>query len=156
APVQLRFEWGSSKAMFHNEVGVYVLDDASGRVAGLLPSDPGYAEAALSRGQVVFASGAGQGARKTMTFQPGQFVGLYLVSNGTTGEALAGQRYVFFTFDEANADRFDHAQTRVRGDGGRDYRFEDTFGGGDRDFNDAVVGVTRTQALLTPGQAGQT
>src|SRR5262245_30962865 len=90
APAQVRFEWGSSKAAFRNEVGVYALDDGDGRVDGLLPSDAGYAAAALSRGQVVFASGARQGAKNTLTFQPGQLLGLYLVSNGSTAQALAG------------------------------------------------------------------
>jgi cyclophilin family peptidyl-prolyl cis-trans isomerase len=155
-PVELRFEWGAGGAAFKNEIGVYALDDADGRVNGLLPSDPGYAGQALLRAQVVFARGAGIGAKNALSFDGGQLLGLYLVSNNTTQAALAGGAPVFFTFDAANGDRVDHAQTRNRGDGGTDFRFEDLPGGGDLDYNDAVISVTRTYAVPTPGQLGQT
>jgi cyclophilin family peptidyl-prolyl cis-trans isomerase len=153
--VQLRFEWGAGGAFFKNEVGVYAIDDALGSVNGLLPGDPGYAAAALSRAQVVFARGAGIGAKNELSMPGGQLFGLYLVSNNTTLAALAGQANAFFTFDAANADRIDHAQTRNRGDGGRDFRFEDMLGGGDLDYNDATISVTQTRAIATPGEVGQ-
>ncbi len=154
--VQLRFEWGAGGAAFKNEIGVYALDDAEGRVNGLLPSDAGYIGQALARAQVVFARGAGTGARADLTVAGGQLLGLFLVSNSTLAEARAGRAITFFTFDAANADRIDHVQTRNRGDGGRDFRFEDVLGGGDLDYNDAVISVSRTRAVATPGQAGQT
>ena len=56
-PALVRFEWGSSKAGFSNEIGAFVVDDVNGSIAGLLPSDPGYAGAALARSQVIFSSG---------------------------------------------------------------------------------------------------
>src|SRR5262249_38984493 len=64
-------------------------------------------------------------------------------------------RFVFFTFDGANLDHFDHTLVSLRGDGGKTFHFEDTFGGGDRDFNDAVISVTRSFAIPTPGQTSQ-
>jgi cyclophilin family peptidyl-prolyl cis-trans isomerase len=153
--VQLRFEWGAGGAAFKNEIGVFAIDDADGRVNGLLPSDAGYATVALSRAQVVFARGAGIGAKNELSVSGGQLLGLYLVSNNTTQAALAGRAVAFFTFDAANADRIDHAQTRNRGDGGRDFRFEDVLGGGDFDYNDATISVTQTRAIATPGEVGQ-
>jgi hypothetical protein len=86
--VQLRFEWGAGGAAFKNEIGIYAIDDAEGRVDGFLPSDPGYAFLALSRAQVVFARGAGIGAKNELTVAGDQLLGLYLVSNNTTFELL--------------------------------------------------------------------
>ncbi len=155
-PVELRFEWGAGGAAFKNEVGIYAIDDAAGRVNGLLPGDAGYIAQALARAQVVFASGAGIGAKSTLSVEGGQLLGLYLIANNTTDVARAGQATPFFSFDSANIDKIDHVQTRNRGDGGRDFRFEDMLGGGDLDYNDAVISVTRTYAISTPGQVGQT
>src|SRR4051812_31308548 len=45
AQTALSFVWTSRDAAFNNEVGVYVVQDDSGRVGGLLPTDPGYAQA---------------------------------------------------------------------------------------------------------------
>lgn len=154
--VQLRFEWGAGGAAFKNEVGIYAVDAADGRVNGLLPSDAGYIGQALARARVVFSRGAGVGAKTDLTVAGGQLFGLYIVSNNTTAAAKTGRAVAFFTFDAANADRVDHAQTRNRGDGGRDFRFEDVLGGGDLDYNDAVISVSRTHAIATPGQTGQT
>ena len=154
-PVQVRFEWDYSSAAYKNEIGAFAVDDAAGRVNGLLPGDPGYVGAALARSQVVFASGSRAGAKNALTFNSGQLVGLYLVANGTTAQALAGQRNIYFTVDGVNADGVDHAQVNLRGDGGLQFRFEDGYGGGDRDYNDAVITLAKTHTIATPGQAGQ-
>ena len=47
---QVGFTLNQRHAVLTNEVGVYAVDDDAGRVAGLLPSDPGYAAAAMNRG----------------------------------------------------------------------------------------------------------
>lgn len=155
-PATVRFEWGAGGATFQNEIGYYVVDDADGRVAGLRPSDPGYAHAALSRSQVVFASGRGLGAKADLPIDGNRRIGLYLVSNNTTAAALAGQAPVFFSYSAANGDGFDHVRGQARGDGGVDFRFEDQWGGGDQDFNDAVIAVKIGSAVRAAGQAGQT
>ena len=41
--VELRFDSTKRDTNFRKEVGVYVVQDATGRVDGLLPSQPGYA-----------------------------------------------------------------------------------------------------------------
>ncbi len=155
-PVHLRFEWGPSDAKYQNEFGIYNIDDAAGRVDGLLPSDNGYAGVALARAQVVLGKGSGFGAKAEVTTAGGQLLGFYLVANATTLEAQVAGATVFFSFDAANADKMEHVRTVDRGDGGRDFRFEDQLGGGDQDFNDAIVSVTRTNAVTAPGQPGQT
>lgn len=52
----------------------------------------------------------------------------------------------------ANADGFAHTQTSAAAGGGRLIGFEDLHGGGDRDFNDAVLQV-REQAVASPAPA---
>src|SRR5689334_12806483 len=44
AQTTLSFSWTSREAVFNDEVGVYVVQDDSGRVGGLLPTDSGYAQ----------------------------------------------------------------------------------------------------------------
>ena len=100
----------------------------------------------LSHSQIVFPSGVTGGARTSLFFQPGQLLGLYLVANGSTADALAGNANVWFTFDAANSDGgLDH-----------EFRFEDLAGLGDADYNDADVTISRTPALVPIGQPGQT
>src|SRR5262245_3586062 len=57
--VAVRFDWLRREAAFNNEIGVYRVEDEAGRVAGLLPGQDGYAQAALSAARVVFSSGQG-------------------------------------------------------------------------------------------------
>jgi len=154
--VNLRFEWGPSDARNQNEFGYYVVEDAEGRVNGLLPSDFGYSTLALERAQRALVHGSGFGAKTDVTVTGGQLLGVYLVSNGTTRGAQIHGQDVFFSFSAANADKFSHMRTRTRGDGGMDFFIEDKFGGGDQDFNDAVVSISRTQGITTPGTVGQT
>jgi len=80
-----------------NQVGVFVVDDAAGRVNGILPSDPRYLRAALERSQILFSSIA----NNPQNFNPGQLqrilkglvrdsrLAFYEVENGTTEGVLA-------------------------------------------------------------------
>src|SRR5262245_51494484 len=45
--IKYHFEFASHDGTHHDEVGVFIADDAQGRVAGLLPGTPGYAAAVL-------------------------------------------------------------------------------------------------------------
>jgi hypothetical protein len=61
-----------------------------------------------------------------------------LIADGTTQQFLAGgSKGAFFEFDAANPDGISH----VRRSGPDTFAFEDLLGGGDRDFNDAVVQI---------------
>jgi hypothetical protein len=51
---------------------------------------------------------------------------------------------------DKNADGVDHVQTTRTADGGVRFGFEDLRGGGDRDYNDAVIKVRETPAAAAP------
>src|SRR4051812_40122219 len=81
APTVVRFDWLRRDAAFNNEIGAYRVQDEAGRVAGLLPGQAGYAQAALSEAQVIFRSGQGTGAANALTFNAGDRLAFYLVAN---------------------------------------------------------------------------
>lgn len=156
AATGVRFDWVMRLAAFNNEIGVYRVADDAGTVAGLRPGQAGYADAALANGQVVFRAGQGTGATATLNFLAGDRLAFYLVQNNTTDAARAGAAQVFFSVDGANADGVEHVQSGAQSDGGLRLGFEDLTGGGDNDFNDAIITVGGSGLLATPGQAGQT
>ncbi|WP_337175299.1 putative Ig domain-containing protein [Paludisphaera sp.] len=144
-------------AAYRNEVGVFVVDDASGRIGDLQPGDRGYAAAALSRAQVLFHRHQEAGAVARVELPAGAYLGTYLVQNGSSEAFLAnsgrgrpGPRgrapVVFFSFARANADRVVH----VRRPGADVLLMEDLWRGGDRDFNDAIVRMSFDAANAAP------
>ena len=143
ANVSTRFDWSSREAGFDNEVGLYFVEDADGTVAGLSPSDAGYAAAALdpANSRVVFTSGLGTGATTTLNLTAGTRFGLYMIQNATTADFLAANLandpgtlpVAFFSLTGANPDGFGHFRYSTFGD---EFRIEDLLGGGDADFND--------------------
>ncbi|MBS0267320.1 MAG: cadherin-like domain-containing protein, partial [Planctomycetes bacterium] len=70
---QLTFKFSSRNAEFDNEFGIFAVSDANGTVNGIAPGSEGYAAAALSSAsrQILFASGQGTGALKTITVTGG-------------------------------------------------------------------------------------
>ncbi|MCI0464570.1 MAG: peptidylprolyl isomerase [Gemmataceae bacterium] len=163
---QLEFDWTVRSADFNNEVGVYVVEDSSGRVSGLLPSDPGYLDAALQNAQVLFRSGQGAGARNELTFDAGDQLAFYLAQDDSADDVRADNpqnqggagELIFFSVDGINPDQFDHVRERALGDGSMEFAWEDLAGGGDQDFNDVIftVGSLGAQAVPVPGQTGET
>jgi cyclophilin family peptidyl-prolyl cis-trans isomerase len=163
----LAFTLGNHEAVFNNEAGVYAVQDASGRVNGLLPGDPGYLQAALSSAQVLFRSGTPTGTEKDLSFAAGTQLAFYLVQNDTTAnaqirnpqDALAGGGpLVFFSLDGVNPDRFDHVHATQLTNGTGLFAWEDQTNGGDQDFNDMIFAVGTPAAAFgtVPGTAGQT
>src|SRR5947207_2587723 len=71
------------EARNRNEVGLYLVDDASGRIGELLPGDHGYAESALGRRLVLFNHGQNTGATTQLVLPGGSFFGTYLIANST-------------------------------------------------------------------------
>ncbi|MCS6851344.1 MAG: DUF4114 domain-containing protein [Gemmataceae bacterium] len=173
-PQTVTFEHVSSESAFRNELGAFVVDDFEGRVNGLLPNAPGYAQAALSSPsrQVLVARNAPVGATASMNLQGGQILGFYLIQNGTTAQFLAGNPtnslagngpVAFFSFIGANPDGVRHAQAVGDPTQGRViYGWEDLTGGGDSDYNDNVI-LVRTagtaaaadEALRVPAGPGR-
>ncbi|MEH2409315.1 transporter substrate-binding domain-containing protein [Nostoc sp.] len=85
-----------------HEVALFVVDDTQGRVNGLLPSDPGYLQAVLSRSQTIFSvipDGFVPNPTRNLEHFSGSLLSFYLVQNGTTDEVLrnpAAQGKVLF------------------------------------------------------------
>ncbi|MEI6328909.1 MAG: DUF4114 domain-containing protein [Pseudanabaena sp. ELA645] len=74
-----------------NEIGVFAVDDAQGRVDGLLPTDLGYIQAALQKAQVIFSvlpDDLLSSPNRILQGFGGQQLAFYLVQNGTTDEVL--------------------------------------------------------------------
>jgi cyclophilin family peptidyl-prolyl cis-trans isomerase len=162
----LAFRWTVRDAKFNNEVGVFSVDDAQGRVNGILPGSPGYDAAVFQGIQIVFRGNQTAGARRELSFNGGSRLGFVLIQNGTIANhqtqnpnnQLGRPLVAFFSFDNASPDGFDHVRTQTLGDGRTRFSWEDITGGGDQDFNDLVftVGIAGERATTVPGIAGQT
>ncbi len=133
----------NSEAAFNNTVGLYRVDDPTGRIGALAPGDAGYAQAAL-RDRLIMSSG--RNGTNLNTLAGGNLLAPFLVSNGTVEQFLAQNAnnqatnapVAYFAYVSANPDRVDHI--RLLGD--NTFGFEDLAGGGDLDFNDIVFRVT--------------
>jgi hypothetical protein len=144
------------EAGYDNEVGLYFVDDAEGRVDGLAPGDAGYAYVALAEGNRVLLrpNGARGAATSPVPLTPGARYGFYLVQNDSyerwaamnSGNALTKGPLTFFSFVEANTDGVEHVRPVARGGVG----FEDLTGGGDLDFDDFVAGISPTKPPVPP------
>ncbi|MGE3821392.1 MAG: DUF4114 domain-containing protein, partial [Isosphaeraceae bacterium] len=139
------FTLTNRQSFYRNEVGIFLVDDATGRIGNLKPGDPGYAAAATSRRRVLFHRGQGAGSVTQIELPAGSHYGIYLIQNGTSERFLArnpgnrkGHRpLAFFSFSAANLDRYRH----VRFPSENVWAIEDMLHGGDRDHDDAVVKV---------------
>lgn len=81
-----------------NELGVFAVDDQQGSIDGILPSESGYAKAALERAKVVFSAltnspnGFGsQTKNRLIEFPDNTNIRFYLVDNSTTNAVLSGK-----------------------------------------------------------------
>jgi len=94
----LQFTRTGGTPQFTNEVGLFLVDDAQGKVGNLLPGSAGYLKAALARSRVLFSTLDNlpngfnpTGLTKTLQLPGGSRVAFYLVSDGTTDGVLSGQ-----------------------------------------------------------------
>ncbi|MEP0914437.1 DUF4114 domain-containing protein [Leptolyngbya sp. GB1-A1] len=139
-------------ADFTNEFGLFQVDDAEGRVDGLLPGDAGYAAAALADTRRLLLLSANQ-SEVTQTLTAGMFVGSYLIQNDTAAGFLARNRandpnrvpLAFFSV-AANPDGQVHAQWNET-DGLIQLAWEDSLNGGDRDFDDLVITLAGAESV---------
>ena len=130
---------------YRNEVGLFLVDDAVGRIGKLLPGATGYAEAAMRGAITLFRTDQEAGAVTRVGLPAGRYYAMYLVSNGSLARHMAVKPtnhpyrlpLVFFSMPVANPDWLSHA-TRLAAD---TVGFEDLPHGGDRDYDDAVVKV---------------
>lgn len=142
------FNSTSITADYNNTVGIYRIEDALGTVidpssgTAYKPGEAGYNQAAVRRSLtqgdgITFSARAGD---VPVEFQGGALYAPYVVANNTAESVLqGGDVNAYFNFTAANLDGgFDHWRTT---DDGK-IVVEDLFGGGDLDFNDAILTAT--------------
>ncbi|MBE9200382.1 MULTISPECIES: phytase [unclassified Nodularia (in: cyanobacteria)] len=95
--VQLQVSLTRTRPTQENELGVFTVDDAEGRINGIAPGDAGYAEAALGRAQAIFSAVhrlptgfSRDNITRLVEFNSGDNLRFYVVPNGTTDEVQAG------------------------------------------------------------------
>ena len=158
-PVQLRFDFVFREAAFNNELAFFLVDDALGRIDGIVPSEPGYLAAAFARAQLIFPSGSNAFTPDvSLQLEGGNLIVFFIVQNSRLSTLLADnpnnelnkRPLAFFSFNALNPDGIDHFV-------GYDnpaldithFGFEDLTGGGDRNFDDIVYNVVPRLQPLT-------
>lgn len=134
--------------VYDQHLTLYRVDDLNGHIGTLAPGDAGYAAAAAGRaysleggGTVINGPGYGQFSQAQITnVDHGDIIAFSLTSNGQTYWGFSGGNEV------VNGQHVTHLWSYGAGTFG----FEDTYGGGDRDFNDLLVQVD----LMSPGGHG--
>jgi hypothetical protein len=136
-------------AYYHNYVGIYRVENTQGMVIdpldnkSYLPGDRGYLEAALRRSQEreTGVSFDRQNTPDRVNLQGGYIYAPFIIANGSVEDVLNSPNnsspQVYFNYLAANADNVEHIQMLSP----NKFGFEDTFGGGDRDYNDLIFQV---------------
>jgi RHS repeat-associated protein len=121
--IRARFVLEARNTPLHDEFGIFLIDDPSGRIGKLYPGNRGYAVAALARRQIVFTPNQDAGAVTTLDLPAGQYFGTYLIQNGTSPQFLLRNRAnqcqlapkAFFSFPAANPLHHVHAVVKGLG-----------------------------------------
>ncbi|BAQ65142.1 FG-GAP-like repeat-containing protein [Geminocystis sp. NIES-3709] len=131
-----------------NTIGIYPVDDLTGAIImndrTIMPHDPDYDKVAVERAQssgLIFETPENMSIDDyTLALPNASIFGFFLLVNGNVEEYLNQSENLiksFFSYGEANQDKRQHF-TSV---GNNIYGFEDTFGGGDNDFNDILIQI---------------
>lgn len=153
---QLQFQNLNLAALGNPELGIFAVDDAQGRIGGLLPTDPGYFAAAQARQQVLLANAA-TASPNAITPQlataalidPSKLIPTELQANGEFVKTqLTGNQHYGFYWNQAGQTQLsinnpDFAATE-------DQRGYTTLAWGQQQWE--MVSTV----LVTPGQAGET
>ncbi|AFZ38163.1 outer membrane adhesin like protein (plasmid) [Stanieria cyanosphaera PCC 7437] len=132
------------EAVMNSEIGLLILDERSGRINNLLPTDADYATTALSERAIpLFTPNSAVGTSSTVSLEAGKYLGIYLIAGGTLSDWLlinSGNLndtlpQAFFSTVSANPDGINHVN---RFGSGR-FALEDLWLGGDLDFDDASI-----------------
>ncbi|MUG96320.1 DUF4114 domain-containing protein [Scytonema sp. UIC 10036] len=137
-----------------NEIGVFTVDDAQGKIDGIAPGEAGYAEAALNRSQVIFSALANlpngfntNNLTHLLEFNSGENLRFYLVRNSTTDAVRAGATPLTDLL-------FSNPLRQKITDLGSDefsLAWKDTDGNSSDDFKDLVVKIQSTNDSLPLG-----
>jgi glycerophosphoryl diester phosphodiesterase len=140
-----------------NELGVFVVDDATGKINGIAPGAAGYTETALQRGRVVFStiSNVPSGFNpntlsRVLEFNSGENLRFFLVRNGTLDSVRTGQTpNANVLFSNPSTQRITSAS-----DGSFTLGWKDGANNA-ADFNDLVVKIQPTSQALPVGATSQ-
>jgi hypothetical protein len=142
----LRFNKISSQTNNRNELGIFTIDDDKGTINGITPDKSNYLAEALKRSKVVFSSLSDDAidrrldasSSRTINLPANSKFGFYLALNTTADEAPSAANVVFSFPSTTNG--FQNSQvSQVAGK--TQVAFEESPGGGDRDFNDMVFQI---------------
>jgi hypothetical protein len=166
---RLKFTLTGNDAGFINEIGFFKVD-ADGTLNGLQPSDPGFLEAALKSGKVIFSSLSktsqffGDNPTRILEdFNTTDRLNFFLVQNNSLDNALkaidAGEALpkVFFASIDGNSDAANHVEvSNLTPEEGLSLKWEDYDNGGDGDYNDLEMKVQLTNETVPIGAKNQT
>jgi hypothetical protein len=140
----LTFDFLAHKTPYADEVGLYQVDDLTGKVNGVAPSSSSYRQTVLNSPtrQVLFSlQPSGPTGTRTLTFAAGTKLAFYLVQNHSAAGATSATN-VFFSLLGANRDGIFHTEAFNAHDGRAIYGWDDaTRFAGDRDYNDMVFSI---------------
>ncbi|MBD2136289.1 FG-GAP repeat protein [Anabaena sp. FACHB-1237] len=135
-----------------NELGVFTVDDASGKINGIAPGEAGYTQAALERSRVIFSTIANPPAgfnttqlSRLLGFNSNDNLRFYLVKGASTDSVISGSTpQTNVLFPSANSLRITDL-----GSGNYSLNWED--GTGSNDFADLTVNISATNQSLPLG-----
>ena len=92
--IAIEFHLDGYQGRVVSEIGLFIVDDTQGRIGEILPNDPGYLEAALSRGKVIFSALAANifphlHNNNSINLNSDDLVGFYLIEGSSTDQVLA-------------------------------------------------------------------
>ncbi|MGF1989150.1 MAG: VCBS domain-containing protein [Nostoc sp. ZfuVER08] len=138
-----------------NELGVFIVDDATGTINGIAPGADGYAEAALERAQVIFSAITNvpndfnpSDLTRSLELNSGANLRFYLVKNNSTTDAiLPGIQPITDVLFASTA------TLKVTDLGNDQFRlaWEDGTGNSTNDFQDLVVKIQSSNQNLPLG-----
>ncbi|HQR07267.1 MAG TPA: peptidylprolyl isomerase [Gemmatales bacterium] len=152
--VTLTFNFQRATADIKSELGLFVVDDLSGKFNGIAPGASTYwsAVSTSANRSVIFSTlPGGNHTSTTFTFAAGTKLAFYLSVNKTLPKAVISGN-IFSSIKAANKDGIYHTQGATDHTGLLEaYGFEDTYKGGDRDYNDMVFTIRKNTSTPTTG-----
>jgi len=132
-------------AEYDNLIGFYAVENANGDIKVndeiINPGDSRYKQLALeNRITSLDLLQTDNRAEFNGTFEGGSIFAPFIISNGSFNDALDNNAEVYFAYQGANTDNFDH----VRLIDDNTFGFEDLAGGGDKDYNDLIIKMDLT------------
>jgi hypothetical protein len=140
----------SHQAANRNELGIFAVDNIDGTVNGVTPGQSGYLAEVLKRSQVVFSALSGNAVdtaldglnSRTINLPANSAFGFYLAVNGSIDDNPNPANVLFsFPSNTNSSQNAQITQPTNQAGGITQVVFEETSGGGDRDFNDLVFQI---------------